>query len=471
MIIALPATRIQASSEETPAMKRFQQTMIVCAILLFTTTHAIAESNWKVGSDFAVITPQKPMWMAGYAARNKPSEGVASDLHAKAVVLDDGNKNKAAIITLDLISVPRGLRDRVANLIEKHHGVPADAVMLNCSHTHCGPVVRSPEATITDIDSEKVSQAVEYSRTLEKTLVKLVGGAIENSVPSTLTYHRARAAFAMNRRLPTANGFRNSPNPEGPVDHDVPVLKITDVDGKLTTILFGYACHNTTLGFYEFCGDYAGFAQTEIERAHPGVVAMFVMGCGGDQNPYPRRTLDLAITHGKTLATSVEAALQTPAISVSGPLQAKLEHVEVTYAAPPTKEELESRLSTSNKYIKRHTTRLLKQLEKEGKLRTSYTTLVQTFQFGDDLTLIALPGETVIDYSLRLKHEFSDRNVWVAGYSNDVFAYVPSKRVLNEGGYEGGGALIYFTTVLHPGPFAEDIEERIINSVHRQLEK
>lgn len=452
-------------------MKRFLSTVIVCVVVLASTTQVMAQTKWQVGSDFALITPQKPMWMAGYASRNKPSEGVASDLYAKAVVFDDGQKNKAAIITFDLISVPRGLRDRVAKLVEKQYGIPAEAVMLNCSHTHCGPVVRSPEASITDYDREKVSQAVEYSKVLEKILVELVGGAIENSAPSTLTYHRARAGFAMNRRLPTENGLRNSPNPDGPVDHDVPVLKITNADGKLTTILFGYACHNTTLGIYEFCGDYAGFAQTEIQRAHPGVVAMFIMGCGGDQNPYPRRTLDLAITHGKTLATAVEAALQTPAIPVNGPMQAKLDHVEVTYAAPPTKEELESRLSTTNKYIKRHTERLLKQLEKEGKLRTSYTTLVQTFQFGDDLTLIALPGETVIDYSLRLKREFSDRNVWVAGYSNDVFAYVPSKRVLNEGGYEGGGALIYFTTVLHPGPFADDIEERIINSVHRQLKK
>ncbi len=452
-------------------MKRFLHVIVVSAVVLTAATQAKAQSNWQVGSDFALITPQKSMWMAGYASRNKPSEGVASDLYAKAVILDDGAKHKAAIITLDLISVPRGLRDRVAKRVEEKYGIPANAVMLNCSHTHCGPVVRSPEASITDIDTEKVKQAVEYSQTLEKKLIELVGGAIENSVPSTLTYHRARAAFAMNRRLPTEKGLRNSPYPDGPVDHDVPVLKITNAEGKLTTILFGYACHNTTLGIYEFCGDYAGFAQTEIERAHPGVVAMFVMGCGGDQNPYPRRTLDLAMTHGKTLATAVEAALQTPAVPVEGSLQAKLDHVEVTYAAPPSKEELESRLTSTNKYIKTHTERLLKQLEKEGQLRTSYTTLVQTFQFGDDLTLIALPGETVIDYSLRLKQELSDRHVWVAGYSNDVFAYVPSKRVLNEGGYEGGGALIYFTTVLHPGPFAEDIEERIINSVHQQLEK
>jgi len=428
------------------------------------------EASWKAGSAFVRITPDKPMYMAGYAARNKPSEGVASELYAKALFLEDAEGHRAAIITFDLISVLKELRDGVASEVEARYEIPAAAVMLNCSHTHCGPVVRSPSKAIKDLDSEKVKQAVEYSQWLEKTLIELVGAAVDNAEPSTVTYHRSRAAFAMNRRLPTESGFRNSPNPDGPVDHDVPVLKVENAAGELKTILFGYACHNTTLSFYEFCGDYAGFAQAEIERNHPGVVAMFVMGCGGDQNPYPRRTLELALTHGKTLATAVEAALETPAIPVTGQLTAQLEEVEVTYASPPTKEELESRLETGNKYVVRHAQRLLTQLETEGKLRESYATLVQTFQFGDDLTLVALPGETVVDFSLRLKRELSNRRVWVAGYSNDVFAYVPSKRVLQEGGYEGGGALIYFTAILHPGPFADDIEERIINAVYQQLQ-
>ncbi|MDG2389354.1 MAG: neutral/alkaline non-lysosomal ceramidase N-terminal domain-containing protein [Planctomycetaceae bacterium] len=427
------------------------------------------EATWKAGSAFVRITPDKPMWMAGYAARTKPSEGVASELYAKALFLEDTEGHRAAIITFDLISVLKELRDGVAKAVETQYGIPASAVMLNCSHTHCGPVVRSTSKAIKDIDTEKTKQSFEYSQWLKRALIDLVGAAVENAEPSTITYHRSQAAFAMNRRLPTDSGFRNSANPDGPVDHDVPVLKVVNSKGELNTILFGYACHNTTLSFYEFCGDYAGFAQAEIERNHPGVVAMFVMGCGGDQNPYPRRTLELAVTHGKTLATAVEAALETPAILVKGPVIARLEHVKVTYAPPPSKEELESRLKTGNKYIAQHAQRLLTQLETEGKLRDSYSTLVQTFQFGHDLTLVALPGETVVDFSLRLKREFSDRHMWIAGYSNDVFAYVPSRRILQEGGYEGGGALVYFTAILHPGPFAEDIEERIIDSVHRQL--
>ncbi len=391
------------------------------------------------------------------------------DLYAKALAVEDQQGNRVVFLTLDLIGVIDRLRSDVTSQVQDKYKLDPAALLMNASHTHCGPVVRIPEPIVIDIHKEKFADALAYSQKLEKILIKLIGGAAENSAPSKLSYHRAKAAFAMNRRLPTVNGYRNSPNPSGPVDHDVPVLKITDADGKLKTILFGYACHNTTLGIFEFCGDYAGFAQTEIEKAHPGVVAMFVMGCGGDQNPYPRRRLDYAMTHGKTLAIAVEAALETPSISVTGPLQATLNHVEVNYAPGPGKEELEARLSTGNKYTKLHAKRLLHQLEKDGKLRSRYSTLVQTFQFGDSLTLVALPGETVVDYSLRLKHEFPDQNMWVAGYSNDGFAYIPSERILKEGGYEGGGALIYTSSILHPGPFESGIEERILQTVYQSL--
>lgn len=440
------------------------------AIIAYLLLHALPvhadETLWRAGSAAISITPAEPMWMAGYASRNKPSEGIASELYAKAFVVEDFAGQAGVIITLDLISVPRKLRDRVAERIAEQHGIPASAVLLNCSHTHCGPELRFPDSPVEELSAERVQQAVAYSQRLEEQLIQLVGTAKAATKPSKLTYHRARAGFAMNRRLPSESGYQNSPNPASPVDHDVPVLKVETADGQLATLLFGYACHNTTLSFYNLCGDYAGFAQQELEQAHPGTIAMFVMGCGGDQNPYPRGSLDLAKKHGVTLATAVDAALQTPAIPVTGNLSVTLTPVAVAYAEPPSLTEIESRMTSSNTYIAKHARRLKTALETTGKLPTEYSTLIQTFQFGDDLTLIALPGETVVDYSLRLKRELTDRNVWVAGYSNDVFAYVPSRRVLEEGGYEGGGALVYFTSLLHPGPFATDIEDRILKAVH-----
>lgn len=456
----------------SPKNRSFLLLAIAAFLSAFSLQSATADEQapqWNAGSAFVVITPEDSMWMAGYASRNKPSEGVALDLYAKALVLKDADGHQGVIITLDLISVPRPLRDAVALRVQKEYGIPASSLMMNCSHTHCGPELRTSESSLQGLEAEREKLARAYATKLEEQLVALVGAALENSEPSRLSYCRARAAFAMNRRLPQGDSFRNSPNPNGPVDHDVPVLKIENADGELKTLLFGYACHNTTIGIYEFCGDYAGYAQHYLQAAHPGVTAMFVEGCGGDQNPYPRRTIELARVHGKTLATAVDAALQTPQQPVAGPLKVAMSEVTLDYATPPSKEELQERLKSTNKYIKRHAERLLDQIERKGAIRTSYSPLIQTLQFGDDLTMIALPGETVVDYSLRLKKELSGRNVWVAGYSNDVFAYVPSLRILREGGYEGGGAMIYMTTVVQPGPFTETVEERIIEGVHTLL--
>jgi neutral ceramidase len=239
----------------------------------------------------------------------------------------------------------------------------------------------------------------------------------------------------------------------------------------LRAVLFGYACHNTTLNFYKFCGDYAGFAQEYLEQAHPEATALFMSGCGADQNPYPRRgprSLEYCMEHGRTLANAVEAALLSPARPIPGPIRAALETVTLDFAEPPSRQQLQQQTESDDKYERRHARVLLEELEQTGRIRTTYPYLVQVVQFGNGLTMVALAGEVVVDYSLRLKAELAGPPLWVAGYSNDVFGYVPSLRVLQEGGYEGGGAMRYTNL---PGPFAPSTEKRIVDKVHKLVNK
>ena len=158
-------------------------------------------------------------------------------------------------------------------------------------------------------------------------------------------------------------------------------------------MLFGYACHNTTLSFYQFCGDYAGFAQEYLEAAHPDTTALFMMGCGGDQNPYPRRTLDLAQQHGRTLANAVDAALGTKPSPVTGPLRAAYDMATLDYVPPPSKEELEALANSENKYDRVWGQRLLQRIERDGKLLEHYDCPIQVIQLGDTLTFVGLPGK------------------------------------------------------------------------------
>ena len=392
---------------------------LVCLSLLLmagSRSIAAAESSaygWRAGTATAVITPTEPMWMAGYASRNKPSEGTWQDLYAKALVLEDEDGGRLVIVTLDLIGVLTSLRESVEQQVHEQYQLPPERLLMNASHTHSGPEYRERAG--------REDEARRYHAFLEETLPRLIGEAIERLAPVQLAYSFARAGFAMNRRRPTGQGYRNRPYPDGPVDHEVPVLRVTADDGSLQAVLFGYACHNTTLGFYYFCGDYAGYAQEYLEEDNAGVTALFLNGCGADQNPYPRRELVWAQRHGRTLATAVEAALFAAPRPVSGPLRCALETIP---------------------------------LERSGDNPVTRDYPIQVVQFGDDLTLVALTSEVVVDYSLRLKRELAGGPaIWVAGYSNGYFGYIPSRRVLEEGGYEAHRWL-------------PETEEQIVDKVH-----
>ncbi|MEY4938659.1 MAG: hypothetical protein RIQ93_394, partial [Verrucomicrobiota bacterium] len=293
--------------------------------------------------------------------------------------------------------------------------------------------------------------------------------------PANLGVSHARAGFAMNRRRPgPAGSFGNNPYPDGPVDQEVPVLKVTGADGKMKAVLFGYACHNTTLSGSRISGDYAGYAQQFLETSYPSVTALFMMGCGGDQNPYPRRGMspdqtvnDLVKQHGRALANAVTTALDAVPRPVKGPLRPALDYALLEYRPLP-KAELEAYQQQDQTQIVKDRAKSLLQSGERGEKFSPLPCPVQVLQFGRDLTLVAIGGEVVVDYSLRIKKELrGPAYVWVAGYSNNVFGYIGSRRVLEEGGYEGGGANTRI--LVHPGRFTFAAEETIMTKVHELI--
>ncbi len=437
--------------------------MFICLLLILPSKTNAEEkpTGWKAGVARVKITPTKPMWMAGYASRNKPFEGVTLDIYAKALALEDANGKRFVMVTTDLIGIPRTLRENVEGVFMKKFKLPAAALLLNASHTHCGPELRYDRVQTATGSVERLSESRNYAQKLEKQLITIIGKALDDLEPAKLTYTYGRAGFAMNRRTPTEKGVRNHPYPEGPVDHSVPVLKVTTSGKKLKAILFGYACHNTTMAFYQISGDYAGYAQKYIEEQNPGTMALFMMGCGGDQNPYPRSKQKYTEHHGRALANGVETALQSYDKPVVGNLGMQLENVELDFAPPPSKEELIALKNSKNKYDRRRGTSLLNELETYGKINTKYPYMVQVAHIGN-IKMVALAGEVVIDYSLRLKKELKGDSIWIAAYSNDVFGYVPSARVIKEGGYEAGGAMRY---TRFPGPFEPTIEKKIVGKI------
>jgi hypothetical protein len=429
------------------------------AVLLFTfATLLNAAPGWKAAISATVITPQRSIWMAGYSARKHPSEGKLQDIYAKALALEDSSGKRVVLVTTDLLGVTAKLASAVSERVLRKYGLSRERLMFNSSHTHCGPVIGRMLAVAYDLDARQWSDIDDYTKELEDKIVLTIGSALNDLHPARVSFGHSTASFAKNRRVQFT--------PDGPVDHDVPILRIDSPSGGIRAVVFGYACHNTTLPA-EMCrinGDYAGFAQAELEKKHPRAVALFVMGCGADANPSPRGTEELARAHGAALANAVDRALGETLQPVDGPVRPAFETVPLSFDTPPSREELNRRLDDKNRYIAKHAREMLSILDRDGRLPPTYPYPIQVWRFGSDLTWIALGGEVVVDYDLRLQKMFGADRLWVSGYSNDVFAYIPSLRVLNEGGYEGGGAMVYY---VQPGPWAPPVEETIISATDR----
>jgi hypothetical protein len=398
-----------------------------------------ADAAWKVGLAQVKITPEQPLPMSGYAARTKPFEKVAGDLFVKAMVLEDTEGHRGVIVTSDLIGFSAAVAEPICERVEKKTGLKREQILLNSSHTHAAPQL-SLKVPAKESGGEAF-RTVEYTRKLQDDVVAVVVQALGRLEPARLSCGGGVVDFVMNRREFTPGGVILGVNPRGLADRTVPVLRVDSNDGKPRAVLFGAAVHGTTLGGdnYQLCGDFAGFAQAYVGERYPQIQAMFMIGCAGDANPYPRGTMELTRKHGKVLADEVCRVMEGKLRPVRGPLRIAFERARLPLQASLTREELQKVAADKRNARTFGATQMLAMLDRGEKLPTHYECPFTVWQFGKDLTLVGLPGEVVVDYVTLVEKTIGPNQLWVAGYCNDVFGYLPSARVLAEGGYETRG--------------------------------
>lgn len=417
---------------------------------------------WKAGVSKVIITPEKPMWMAGYASRVHPSEGTLHDLWAKALVLEDASGKKAVLITSDLVGIPKSISDKIRDQLESRFHLSRSQIIINTSHTHSGPVLENSLSSIYPLDKQQAELVTEYSKNLVTQVVGLVGEALKAMQPVRLYSENGISRFQVNRRNNNESKLLEQTELKGPNDYAVPVLKVESIKGKLLAIAFGYACHNTVLSGYDWSGDYAGFAQLELEKEYPGTTALFFQGTGADQNPLPRRTVALAQQYGKTLAFAVSRVLKEDMRKLAPRLSTAYSEIKLPLASPPAESELVKIAGESKTYIKAWAEMLLKKMRSGEPLERTYDYPLQVWTIGDQ-TLVAMGGEVVIEYAIQLKRIYGDR-LFVLGYSNDVMAYIPSSTILKEGGYEGETSQMAYGL---PAKWDDGIEKLILDEVMR----
>lgn len=425
-----------------------------------------AQKGWKAGVAKVIITPAQPMWMAGFASRTGPSEGKLHDLWAKALALEDADGKRSVLVTMDLLGLPKMISDTIRKSLETRYHFSKSQIILNSSHTHSGPVLSTALSDIYPTNQEDEKKIQANSIWLTNQIINLVGDAIKNLAPASLYAQNGVARFQVNRRNNDAAKLETLTALLGPSDPAVPVIKVTDSNGNIIAIAFGYACHPTVLNGNLWSGDYPGFAQIELEKLYPKATALFFQGAGADQNPLPRNTVPLAIQYGKTLAAAVERVLSEDMKPLSPKLTTAYSEIDLSLTAAPSKEELTKMAEKETGFQQRWAKRMLEKLKNGQPFPTTYPYPLQIWKLGDQ-AVMTLGGELVSEYAINLKKIFG-QSTFVMGYCNDVVSYIPTSTILREGGYEGDLAQIVYGL---PATWASDTETKIMNAMIQLAEK
>ena len=429
------------------------------------------ESEWRVGLARVEITPEQPIAMSGYGRR--VSEGVLDGLFAKAMVLEDRHGRRALLVTADLLFFRAPFAEALCTQIAEGTGLERHEIQLNASHTHSGPVFGLKDPDRFNLTGEQRQVVDSYTEKLRGQIVKLAVSAMSDLQPARLSWGVGKAGeFVMNRRLLDEHGRCRGmgPNPQGTVDRDVPVLRVDRPDGRLRAVVFGCACHNVTLDGRnrKISADFAGYAQRHIERQHAGVQAMFVIGCGADANSHPRGGADqeqLVHRHGETLGREVCRVAAGPLQPVRGPLRVFLKWTDLPLQHTLSRKELEKIAGGGSYWHTRNAAAMLGMLERDKPLPQHYRSPIALWQFGDDLTLVGLPGEAVAAYAMKLRRALGAERLWIAAYSNESFGYLPTAKILAEGGHETIGL------TLEIGFFSPDVEKVVVATVRQLAEQ
>lgn len=429
-----------------------------------------AAAAWQAGAASVDITPRESVPLAGYGGKTRMSDRVEHPILIKALALRDETGETSVLVTADLVGLSTRMVERIATMARMRHGIARERLILNTSHNHSCPVTEDVLWLYYEFTPEEEEAKDRYTARLYEQYDEVIGRAIANLAPAELAFEQGLAGVAVNRRRSRGPESRKL---GGQVDHDVPVLTVRAGD-RMRAIVFGYSCHTTALGGLSINGDYAGFAQLEIEKSFPGSVAMFVQNCGGDANPLPRiRGKDMEATalagmYGRILAEAVRQVIAGKMIPLGGPLRAALGETSLMLQPGLPLEELRQRVPNLTGMPKREFEHFIRQYETLGSLPDRVSYPIQVWRFGPEFTLIALTGETVVDYSLKFKAAYGWNSTWVCGYNNDLLSYVPSLRVLKEGGYEGVTGMFEYG---HRAPYTETVEERITEKVDELMKK
>lgn len=412
----------------------------------------------EVGVSRLDITPPIGVHLQGYL-RDKPCSGILDPLTVTALAFRDGEK-RALLVSADLIGLPTLMVQRVRKAIGDKTGIPPEAVMFLCSHTHYGPNTGIPIAPLSAPPDPP------YLSILGRWLTTVALEASQDLRPCPpVKLGRAIGKLGINRRLPTHEGIAFAPNPDGIVDRR---LRLLCLDG--IACLVHYTCHPTTMGSQgnAVSADYVGALRSIVERLL-GIPMLFVQGCAGQIRPQftdetgkrfrgatPEEMRKAGFDLGQT---AMEALGEAEPLSLT-PIAFAHRRLRLPLQDPPSFLEWRQLARHGNRLNRLWARFWLQRVQRGQTIPKTVPLEVQVLRLGD-LFLVALSGEPLLELGMAMEEAVRPKTVLPCGYANGCeVGYLCLSDTLKEGGYE---ASISYKAYSLPAPLKEGGAERVVD--------
>jgi neutral ceramidase len=400
--------------------------------------------HFKVGFAKLDITPTRPTPMWGYGARHAAlSDGVRDPLYAKAVVIDV-ETDRLAIVGLDLGRSPTdAMMVRIREAIKSSAKV--NFLMISGSHTHHGPVIEllnepgKGQGTFDD--------AVAYSKELEEKIIQTIQAAAADVRPAKIGW--GTKSVAMNRN-------RHSKLEPKPVDTELGVIRIDDLEGKPIAVVVNYAAHPTMRDGADlrFSADWPGAMMTAVEETLQ-TNCLFMQGASGDLSSMTTESTRGVDAFGKALAAEVSETVLK--IEPAVPERPRIKGMENTFDFP-TRMQFSSPL-THAMFSTAFFPELANASMTEEILKNSIQPRITTIVINQELALVGGSGEFFCEHGLRLKERSRAEETFFFGYCNGHHMYFPTIEAAAEGGYGADPAVSWVSL----GAGEEMLDQALIN--------
>ena len=374
-------------------------------------------------------TEDEHVVLAGFAARDKLSDGIHQHLYTHCLVLGDG-RQKVCVISNDLMEISPDISDTIRTMIAERSGLELDRILMHNIHTHSAPRSGGASNYTGGTNRAWKDRMIE---TLVSNAVKTIG---EKGEPFTLEIGKGET---------TING--NRCEKEGPVDHDVYVARFLQ-KGKPTVSIVNLACHPVCMGAgsYLLSSDYPGINARYLSEAWGGEVFQLT-GAAGNMDPAegPKR-VDYAERAGKELADALKD-IPFEKVPSKGLLRLVNDTVDLPYQIAEVTPEAVIRHADSLAATARTTfprfaddvmrwkDEILERFE-EGPVPSKLRYHLHGLDV-DGVIFFFSDGEPFCEYQMEARKAFPDRTVFFAGYTNGQNSYLPSEHAYEvRKGYE-----------------------------------